>query len=68
MCRDVRESAHVNDTSNRRDKIVLPSNGSSDPGGSVMFIGTATLLIRYAGLTVLTDSNFVHRDEKVAIG
>jgi L-ascorbate metabolism protein UlaG (beta-lactamase superfamily) len=36
--------------------------------GSVLFIGTATTLIRYRGLTVLTDPNFLHRGEKVHIG
>jgi L-ascorbate metabolism protein UlaG (beta-lactamase superfamily) len=36
--------------------------------GSVQFIGTATVLIRYAGLTILTDPNFIHRHEKVDIG
>jgi L-ascorbate metabolism protein UlaG (beta-lactamase superfamily) len=34
----------------------------------VTFIGTATLLIRYAGFTLLTDPNFVHMHEQVDIG
>ena len=32
------------------------------------FIGTATTLIRYAGFTVLTDPNFLHRGERVYLG
>jgi L-ascorbate metabolism protein UlaG (beta-lactamase superfamily) len=36
--------------------------------GSIFFIGTATVLIRYAGLTVLTDPNFIHRHEQVDLG
>ncbi|HXD98455.1 MAG TPA: MBL fold metallo-hydrolase [Candidatus Acidoferrum sp.] len=36
--------------------------------GSICFIGTATVLIRYAGFTVLTDPNFVHRGEHVRLG
>jgi L-ascorbate metabolism protein UlaG (beta-lactamase superfamily) len=36
--------------------------------GSIFFIGTATTLIRYAGFTILTDPNFLHRHEKVALG
>jgi L-ascorbate metabolism protein UlaG (beta-lactamase superfamily) len=36
--------------------------------GSVHFIGTATALIRYQGLTILTDPNFVHRGERIHIG
>ena len=36
--------------------------------GSVQFIGTATTLIRYQGMTILTDPNFLHRGEQVHIG
>ena len=36
--------------------------------GSVLFIGTATVLIRYAGFTILTDPNFLHRGEHAPLG
>ena len=36
--------------------------------GSIYFIGTATVLIRYAGFTVLTDPNFLHQGEYVRLG
>lgn len=36
--------------------------------GSLFFVGTATLIIRYAGFTVLTDPNFLHRGEYVRLG
>lgn len=36
--------------------------------GSVQFIGTATTLIRFGGITVFTDPNFLHRMEQVHIG
>lgn len=36
--------------------------------GTVQFIGTATVLIRYQGLTILTDPNFVHKGEHVHLG
>ncbi len=36
--------------------------------GGLCFIGTATTLIRYAGFTVLTDPNFLHRGERVYLG
>lgn len=36
--------------------------------GSIFFIGTATTLIRYAGFTILTDPNFLHRHERVRLG
>lgn len=31
---------------------------------SVQFVGTATALIRYADLTILTDPDFPHRGER----
>jgi L-ascorbate metabolism protein UlaG (beta-lactamase superfamily) len=36
--------------------------------GSVFFIGNATVLIRYAGFTILTDPTFIHMHEKVNLG
>lgn len=36
--------------------------------GSVQFIGTATVLIRYQGLTILTDPNFLHKGDHVHLG
>lgn len=35
---------------------------------SVQFIGTATVLVRYQGLTILTDPNFLHKGEHVHLG
>jgi L-ascorbate metabolism protein UlaG (beta-lactamase superfamily) len=54
----------------RRGALLLPSDaGATDPThGSVQFIGTATVLLRYAGLTVLTDPNFLHKGETVRLG
>ena len=50
--------------------LVLPAGTTAvDPGrGSIGFIGTATVLIRYAGMTILTDPNFLHRGERVRLG
>lgn len=41
-----------------------------DPLGddALLFIGNATVLLRYAGFTILTDPNFVHRGEDVPLG
>ena len=36
--------------------------------GSIQFIGTATVLLRYQGLTILTDPNFLHKGERVHLG
>lgn len=39
-----------------------------DSHGSVQFIGTATVLVRYQGLTILTDPNFLHKGDHVHLG
>jgi L-ascorbate metabolism protein UlaG (beta-lactamase superfamily) len=31
-------------------------------------VGTATVLIRFAGMTVLTDPNFIHRHQRIDLG
>jgi L-ascorbate metabolism protein UlaG (beta-lactamase superfamily) len=36
--------------------------------GSLFFIGNATVLLRYAGFTILTDPTFIHRHEQVPLG
>ncbi len=36
--------------------------------GTILFIGNATVLIRFGGLTILTDPTFIHRHEQVSIG
>lgn len=43
------------------------SNADFDKG-SVFFIGTATVIIRYAGFTILTDPNFLHAGDHVHLG
>ena len=50
--------------------IELPSQDGSQnlSHGTVQFIGTATVLIRYAGFTILTDPNFLHRGESIHLG
>jgi len=55
---------------NVQSTITLPADGLSPElsGGSIRFIGNATLLIRYGGLTILTDPNFIHKHEQVLIG
>jgi L-ascorbate metabolism protein UlaG (beta-lactamase superfamily) len=51
-------------------EITLRSTGvSADLStGSIFFIGTATVLIRYAGFAILTDPNFIHMHEQVDLG
>ena len=38
------------------------------PGLELTFIGTATVLLRYGGLTLLTDPNFLHRGQYAWLG
>ena len=58
---------------------VMPSNTAlrlhvSEPpttdfsGGSIFFVGTATVILRYAGFTILTDPNFLHAGDHVHLG
>src|SRR5919199_5131249 len=51
-------------------ELILPSEGTSPDvsTGSIFFIGNATVLIRYAGFTILTDPTFIHMHEKVHLG
>jgi L-ascorbate metabolism protein UlaG (beta-lactamase superfamily) len=52
-----------------RYTLNIPASATpADAGNSVQFIGTATVLIRYAGLTILTDPNFLHKGEHVHLG
>ena len=52
--------------------LSLPADAAAaaaqDQNGSVTFIGTATVLIRYGGLTILTDPNFLHKGDHVQLG
>lgn len=50
--------------------IVLPI-GREQPdveNGSIFFVGTATVILRYAGFTILTDPNFLHQGDHVHLG
>lgn len=50
--------------------LVLPASAqAADPGsGSIFFIGNATVLLRWAGLTILTDPTFIHKHEQTWLG
>jgi L-ascorbate metabolism protein UlaG (beta-lactamase superfamily) len=51
--------------------LILPaatSPAAAAEDNSVRFIGTATVLIRYAGMTILTDPNFLHKGGRVPLG
>ncbi|MBD2094034.1 MBL fold metallo-hydrolase [Trichocoleus sp. FACHB-591] len=50
--------------------LVLPAeNHTPDIAtGSIFFVGTATVILRYAGFTILTDPNFLHQGDHVHLG
>ena len=50
--------------------MTVPFDGrAEDPGRlDITFVGTATVLIRHAGFTLLTDPNFLHRAERAYVG
>lgn len=51
--------------------LTSPSGVGAAPdfgGGSIFFVGTATVILRYAGFTILTDPNFLHAGDHVHLG
>jgi L-ascorbate metabolism protein UlaG (beta-lactamase superfamily) len=64
------QSAKRDHQSSQVSDVELPAiDGMVDLShGSIYFIGTATVLIRYAGFTILTDPNFLHQGEYVRLG
>jgi len=52
-----------------RDLVLTDTGGEADlESGSVFFVGTATVILRYAGFTILTDPNFLHAGDHVHLG
>ncbi|GCE04691.1 MBL fold metallo-hydrolase [Dictyobacter aurantiacus] len=53
-----------------RHTVVLPGTAEKTQTGqgTIFFIGNATILLRYAGFTILTDPNFLHRGDHVHLG
>jgi L-ascorbate metabolism protein UlaG (beta-lactamase superfamily) len=45
-----------------------PASDSDLRRGSIFFVGTATVIIRYGGFTILTDPNFLHKGDHVHLG
>jgi L-ascorbate metabolism protein UlaG (beta-lactamase superfamily) len=50
--------------------LTIPSDGPAPDlsTGSIFFIGNATVLIRYAGFTILTDPTFIKRRTNAGSG
>jgi L-ascorbate metabolism protein UlaG (beta-lactamase superfamily) len=50
-------------------RLPSPAGAAADfSQGSIFFVGTATVILRYAGFTVLTDPNFLHAGDHVHLG
>jgi len=50
-------------------RLESPAGAKADfARGSVFFVGTATVILRYAGFTILTDPNFLHAGDHVHLG
>ncbi len=49
-------------------QLAAPGGEVDSESGSVQFIGTATVIIRYQGFTILTDPNFLHKGGHVHLG
>lgn len=55
----------------KESSLELPPSAVAAPevdAGTIQFIGNATVLIRYAGFTILTDPNFLHKGDHVHLG
>lgn len=62
-------SATTASTAATRTLALKPSSRpDASNESSITFIGNATVLIRYAGITILTDPNFLHKGEHVHLG
>ncbi len=51
--------------------IILPTTAATPADfrqGSIFFVGTATVILRYGGFTILTDPNFLHAGDHVHLG
>ncbi|MFB2922979.1 MBL fold metallo-hydrolase [Aerosakkonema funiforme] len=55
---------------NEAKGLKLPTKGENLnlESGEILFVGTATVLLRYAGFAILTDPNFLHQGDHVHLG
>jgi L-ascorbate metabolism protein UlaG (beta-lactamase superfamily) len=53
----------LNEEINGLSELVTPMSE-----GSIFFIGTATVILRFAGFTILTDPNFLHAGDHAHLG
>lgn len=54
---------------NNKHQLSASADEATDfASGSIFFVGTATVILRYAGFTILTDPNFLHAGDHVHLG
>ena len=61
----------MSDEAKESKVLTLSGEGAASPefgAGSIFFVGTATVILRYAGFTILTDPNFLHAGDHVHLG
>lgn len=55
-------------TNNSQLQLPADDSAANATNGSIFFVGTATVIIRFCGLTILTDPNFLHAGDHVHLG
>ena len=55
-------------TATERLTLPPPATPADADSGSIFFVGNATVLLRYAGFTILTDPTFIHMHEQTWLG
>ena len=68
LARTVQHAAGEADVANVHLEILGPNSDPDYSRGSIFFVGTATVIVRYAGFTILTDPNFLHQGDHVHLG
>jgi L-ascorbate metabolism protein UlaG (beta-lactamase superfamily) len=48
--------------------LTSPATPHERGRGSIFFVGTATVILRYGGFSILTDPNFLHKGDHVHLG
>lgn len=50
------------------DLVIIPGPEPASERSDLTFVGTATVIIRFGGFTILTDPNFLHQGDHAPLG
>lgn len=64
----LKSQAHGQDKTNPSTTKTHPRGSKGDENASLLFIGTATTIIEWKGIRLLTDPNFLHAGDHVHLG